>query len=158
MNIVKIITLAAALVFTGCASMVVVDKNIPEAERATLYLVGENNTLDKVDGKSIGSFGILEGPKGTGDAGGLTKKQLKPTAQIPPGERKITVSVPGMFGKDKKEATHNFEPGKKYMVAYEIVEKSKEELKEEVNSAADALKALTPTLNITEITGEIPKR
>jgi len=160
MNIVKKISLATtlALVFTGCASTVVVDKSIPEPERATLYLVGESNILQKVDDKSIGAFGIFEGPKGTGEAGGLLKKELKPTAQIPPGERKITVKVPStLIGNDYKEVTHNFESGKKYRVAYEIPDKSKEELKEEIHSAKDVANALSRQLLVTEITGAIPK-
>ena len=145
--------IALIALFTGCASTKVIDKNVPEAERATLYLVGDEYTLHKVDDKKVGSFGIFAGPKGNG-TGGLLKKQLKPTAQIPPGTRKITITVPAMIGSGEYDATYDFLPGKKYRVAYE--EPGVED-GQAVKSLKEAKEALTRVVTITEITGEIPK-
>jgi len=154
MNIVKkatiALTAAFALVFIGCgSSLVVTDKSVPEEKSATLYLAGESRTLDKVDGKPAKKFlGLIpDGAKGTKTASfdnAIMKKELQPTAQIPAGERKITVSAPGaVLGKNTKDSTYTFEAGKKYRIAMELL------------SASDIVKG--EQLTITEIVGEIPK-
>jgi len=140
-----IITLAATLVFTGCASgPAIMDKSVPEEQRASLYLVGSDFSIKKINDKSIpGTFGIFPADaKGTG--GGTFKKKLKPTVQIPPGESKIEVDVsancasPNPFGGAcKPTVTHNFEAGKKYKIKYEVTTEGK--------------------LVVSEIIGEIPE-
>jgi len=146
MKIVKKIAVVATLVLIGCASgPAIMDKSIPEEQRATLYLVGSDYSIKKVDGKSIpGAFGIFAADtKGTG--GGVFKKKLKPTAQIPPGEHKIEVDVSANcasvnpFG-DACTPTvkHDFEAGKKYKIQYDVV-------------------GTEGVLSISEITGEIPE-
>jgi len=145
MNIVKKIAVFATLVLIGCSSKpAIVDKSIPEEQRATLYLVGSDFSIKKVDDKSIpGAFGIFAADtKGTG--GGMFKKKLKPTAQIPPGEHKIEVDVsancasPNPFGGAcSPTVTHDFEAGKKYKIKYEVTTEGK--------------------LVVSEIIGEIPE-
>jgi len=124
------------------------DKSVPEEQRATLYLVGSDYSIKKVDGKSLpGAFGIFAADaKGTG--GGVFKKKLKPTAQIPPGEHKIEVDVSAncasIAGANpfssacSPTVTHNFEPGKKYKISYDVV-------------------GTEGVLSVSEITGEIPE-
>jgi hypothetical protein len=136
------------LALIGCASgPAVMDKSVPEEQRATLYLVGSDYSIKKVDGKSIpGAFGIFAADaKGTG--GGTFKKKLKPTAQIPAGTRKIEVDVSANCGSLNPNPfsdactpsiTHDFEPGKKYKIKYEMV-------------------GTEFKLVLSEITGEIPE-
>lgn len=146
----KKITLALAsllaLAFAGCSSgPAVMDKAVPEPERATLYLVGSDYSISAVDGKAIkGAFGVFAADtKGTG--GGMFKKKLKPTVQIPSGTHKVEVDVSAncgslnpLGGGCTPSVTHDFEPGKKYKLKYEMVDSGFQ-------------------LLLSEITGEIPE-
>jgi len=144
----KLISLAiiATIALTGCASgPAIMDKSVPEEQRATLYLVGSDYSIKKVDDKSIrGAFGIFAADtKGTG--GGVFKKKLKPTLQIPSGEHKVEVDVSAncaslnpFGGACTPSVKQNFESGKKYKLKYSVGETGGE-------------------LSISEITGEIPE-
>jgi len=128
---------ALALIFvmsglTGCAYEVKWVKDTPVEQRASIYLIRDNDTdarITKLDGQGLGIAGWeREGQKYAGktkfwntfilgtDSTKTTDNRITRSMQLTPGEHTVTVSGKVLWGRKDIKGTYNFEPGKKYMM------------------------------------------
>jgi hypothetical protein len=116
---------ALALIFVlgSCATETKLVKGTPAEERASLYLIGDDASLVKIDGKKLGlafyrpaqrAFfsSKIRGtdPKKTRD------NEVNFSMNVTAGEHTITVSQKKLIGSTDVEGTYQFEGGKRYLL------------------------------------------
>jgi len=124
---ISALALALVLGMTGCANEDKLVKDTPVEQRASIYLIGGDNRIEKIDDGSLGITGWvarfrpynrkffdghIRGTKTENTKDNVISKSMEITA----GEHKLTISAPLVVGRKNFEGTFNFEPGKKYMV------------------------------------------
>jgi len=124
---ISALALALVLVMTGCANEDKLVKDTPVEQRASLYLIGGDNRIEKIDGGNLGITGWvarfrpynrkffdghIRGTKTENTPDNVISKSMEVTA----GEHKLTISAPLVVGRKNFEGTFNFEAGKKYMI------------------------------------------
>ncbi|MDR0472424.1 MAG: hypothetical protein LBH43_01965 [Treponema sp.] len=129
LRIAGIIALVAVIgALTGCAYEKAMVKDTPKEQRASLYLAGKNNRIDKIDGKGVGFAmrakkwtlyirGDIVTDGGGKNRGAFIPDEVRAVAmQTAAGEHTLTMSASAFVGRKKYELTYNFEAGKRYLL------------------------------------------
>jgi hypothetical protein len=124
-GVIALVAVIGAL--TGCAYEKAMVKDTPKEQRASLYLKGKDNRIDKIDGKGVGFAKrakewtlYLRGDIVT-DGGGKNRAFIPDevraiAAQVPAGEHTLSMSAAAFVGRKNYVLTYNFEAGKRYLL------------------------------------------
>jgi hypothetical protein len=126
LGIIALVAVIGAL--TSCALERSIVKNTPKEQRASVYLKGQKNRIDKIDGKGVGfAFRQKTGKVYiNGDVvQGSWKEEYKTripddireiATQLPAGEHTLSLSGDAFIGRKNYTLTYNFEAGKRYLI------------------------------------------
>jgi hypothetical protein len=116
-----LLVLAMVLVLAGCMSVEKWDKTATEV--STLY-IEHGWSVVKLDG--AGNFFLYGDKVYKGDSNNYVRdsekpsdrdiKKLKPTLEIPSGDRTVTIQSEALITKQTKDIAYNFLPGKHYVI------------------------------------------
>jgi len=116
-----LLVLAMGVVLSGCMGVPKWDKTAPEV--STLY-IEDHWSIVKLDGS--GKFLLYGDQVYKGDRSNYVRdsekpsdrdlKKLKPTLEIPSGERTVTIQYEMIANKQTKDISYNFLPGKHYVI------------------------------------------
>jgi len=119
MKIFGMTALVLALVMGSCAYEKAWVKDTPVQQRASIYLMGKDTQIEKVNGNWLG-FAARNYKYGTVIHGTDTQKTrgnvINRSMELTPGEHKLTISDALIVGRKSYEGTFDFEPGKRYIV------------------------------------------
>lgn len=129
---ISALTLILVMGVTSCAYEVKWVKDTPVEQRASIYLIRDNDTdarIVKFDGQGLGMSGFdREGGKyagktkfwdtfiiGTSSETNKDNRILR-SMELTPGEHTVTVSGKVLWGRKDTSGTFDFQPGKKYLI------------------------------------------
>jgi hypothetical protein len=115
-GIIAMVAVIGAL--TGCASMKVVDKNVPVEESAIIY-ASKGAFIHKCDDTKFGIVTDVLSMNNLKGRGSATFDEIgKPILQIPAGQHTIAGNIDGDSYAHGRLVTHDFLPGHCYQMVY----------------------------------------